>query len=63
MTQLIKEYEYVKEQIKDSEKRIKDIAEDDELSIKIKRIEKIKGIGIISAVRLVVFLFDMKGQI
>lgn len=60
--QLIKEYEYVKEQIKDSEKRIKEIAEDAELSLKIQRLEKIKGIGIISAVRLVVFLFDMKGR-
>ena len=57
-SQLIKEYEYVKDQIKDSEKRIKDIAEDDQLTIKIKRLEKIKGIGIISAVRLVVYLFD-----
>lgn len=60
--QLIKEYEYVKEQIKDSEKRIKEIAEDAELSVKIQRLEKIKGIGIISAVRLVVFLFDMNGR-
>lgn len=60
--QLIREYEYVKEQIKDSEKRIKEIGEDEELSQRIKRIEKIKGIGIISSVRLVVFLFDMKGR-
>jgi len=60
--QLIREYEYVKEQIKDSEKRIKEIGEDEELGARIKRIEKIKGIGIISAVRLVVFLFDMKGR-
>jgi len=56
--QLIKEYEYVKEQIKDSSKRIKEISEDEELKEKIKRLEKIKGIGIISAVRLVVYLFD-----
>ena len=56
--QLIKEYEYVKEQIKDSERRIKEIADDEELSVKIRRLEKIKGIGIISAVRLVVYLFD-----
>ncbi len=56
--QLIKEYEYVKEQIKDSEKRIKEIADDEELSVKIRRLEKIKGIGIISAVRLVIYLFD-----
>ena len=60
--QLIREYEYVKDQIKDSEKRIKEIGEDEELGSRIKRIEKIKGIGIISAVRLVVFLFDMKGR-
>lgn len=57
-SQLIKEYEYVKEQIKDSSKRIKEISEDEELKEKIKRLEKIKGIGIISAVRLVVYLFD-----
>jgi transposase len=60
--QLIREYEYVKDQIKDSEKRIKEIGEDEELGSRIKRIEKIKGIGIISSVRLVVFLFDMKGR-
>ncbi len=60
--QLIREYEYVKDQIKDSEKRIKEIGEEEELSARIKRIEKINGIGIISAVRLVVFLFDMKGR-
>lgn len=55
---LIREYEFVKEQIKDSEKRIKEIGEDIELSKRIKRIEQINGIGIISAVRLVVYLFD-----
>ncbi|UCH64827.1 MAG: IS110 family transposase [Ignavibacterium sp.] len=60
--QLIKEYEYVREQIRDTEKRIKDIGEDKELQEKIKRIEKINGIGIVSAVRLVVYLFDMKGR-
>ena len=59
---LIKEYEYVKEQIKDSEKRIKDISEDEELKDRIKRIEKINGIGIVSAVRLVVYLFDKPGR-
>ncbi len=59
---LIKEYEYVKEQIRDSEKRIKEIGEDEELSERIKRIEKINGIGIISAVRLVVYLFDKKDR-
>ena len=60
--QLIREYEYVKEQIKDTEKRIKEISEDEELGERIKRIEQINGIGIISAVRLVVYLFDFKGR-
>ena len=59
---LIKEYEYVKEQIKDSEKRIKEIGEDEELKERIRRIEKTNGIGIVSAVRLVVYLFDMKNR-
>jgi transposase len=59
---LIKEYEFVKEQIKDTEKRIKEIGEDEELKDKIKRIEQINGIGIISSVRLVVYLFDMQGR-
>jgi transposase len=60
--QLLREYEYVKDQIKDSEIRIKEIGEDEELGSKIKRIEKINGIGIVSAARLVVFLFDIKGR-
>lgn len=59
---LIKEYEFVKEQIKDTEKRIKEIGEEAELSERIKRIEQINGIGIISAVRLVVYLFDRKDR-
>ena len=59
---LIKEYEFVKEQIKDTEKRIKEIREDEELKERIKRIEQINGIGIISSVRLVVYLFDKKGR-
>jgi transposase len=59
---LIKEYEFVKEQIKDTEKRIKEIGEDEELGTKVKRLEQINGIGIISAVRLTVYLFDMKGR-
>jgi transposase len=59
---LIKEYEYVKEQIKDSEKRIKQIGEDAELGERIRRIERINGIGIMSAVRLVVYLFDRKDR-
>lgn len=57
-SQLLKEYEFVKIQIRDSEKRIKEIAEEEELSTKVRRLEKIKGIGIISAVRLVIYLFD-----
>lgn len=59
---LIREYEFVKEQIKDTEKRIKEIGEDAELGARIKRIEQISGIGIVSAVRLVVYLFDKKGR-
>jgi len=59
---LIKEYEFVKEQIKDTETRIKEIGEDEELKDRIKRIEQINGIGIISAVRLVVYLFDRKDK-
>jgi transposase len=59
---LLKEYEFVQEQIKDTEGRIKEIAEDKELSEKIRRIEKINGIGIVSAVRLVVYLFDKKDR-
>ena len=65
---LLKEYEYVQEQIKDTEERIKEIAlasqseEDKELSEEIRRIEKINGIGIVSAVRLVVYLFDQKDR-
>ena len=59
---LIKEYEYVKEQIKDTENRIKEIGEDEELKSRIGRINQINGIGIVSAVRLVVYLFDMKGR-
>jgi transposase len=60
--QLLREYEYVKEQIIDTEKRIKEIGGDQQLGEKIKRIEKINGIGIISSVRLVVYLFDQKGR-
>jgi transposase len=60
--QLLREYEYVKDQIKDSEIRIKEIGEDEELRSKIKRIEKINGVGIVSAARLVAFLFDKKSR-
>lgn len=59
---LIKEYEFVKEQIKDTEKRIKEIGDDPEIGTKVKRLEQINGIGIVSAVRLVVYLFDKKGR-
>lgn len=59
---LIKEYEFVKGQIKDTETRIKEIGEDEEFKDRIKRIEQINGIGIISAVRLVVYLFDKKDK-
>jgi transposase len=59
---LLKEYEFVQEQIKDTEGRIKEIAEDKELSERVRRIEKINGIGIVSAVRLVVYLFDQKDR-
>lgn len=57
---LLKEYEYIVEQIKDSEKIIGKIKEDEELGRRISIIEKINGIGIISAVRMSVNLFDEK---
>ncbi len=59
---LLKEYDYIKEEIKDTEERINEIAEDEELKERINRIAKINGIGPISAVRLVVYLFDQKGK-
>jgi len=59
---LIKEYEFVCEQIKDSKERIIEISEDKELSERVLRIEKICGVGIMSAVRMVVFLFDKKDR-
>jgi len=57
---LLKEYEYIVEQIKDSEKIIEKIKEDEELGRRISIIEKINGIGIISAVRMSISLFDEK---
>lgn len=57
---LVKEYEYIVEQIKDSEKIIGKIKEDKELGRRISIIEKINGIGIISAVRMSINLFDEK---
>jgi transposase len=59
---LLAEYDYVKEQIRDTEKRIEEISEEKELGERIKRIEKINGIGMVSSVRLVVYLFDIKGR-
>jgi transposase len=63
---LIKEYEYLVEQIKDSEKIIEKIKESasggDELGKRIRIIEKINGIGIISAVRMCLYLFDRKDR-
>ncbi len=59
---LLKEYEYLVSQIKDSEKIIEQIKEDEELGIRISIIEKINGIGIISAVRMCLYLFDKKDR-
>lgn len=59
---LLKEYEYVVSQIKDSENIIERIKEDKVLGKRITRIEKINGIGIISAVRMSVYLFDRKDR-
>src|SRR4030067_799408 len=59
---LLKEYEYIVEQIKDSEKIIERIKEDEELGRRIQILEKINGIGIISAVRMCLYLFDRKDK-
>ena len=60
---LLKEYEFVLSQIKDSEQIIEQIKQDEqELGERIGRIEKINGIGIISAVRLCLYLFDRKDR-
>lgn len=59
---LLKEYEYTVEQIKDSEKIIRKIKEDQELGKRIRIIEKINGIGIISSVRMCLYLFDRKDR-
>lgn len=59
---LLKEYEYVVSQIKDSEEIIERIKEDEVIGSRITRIEKINGIGIISAVRISVYLFDRKDR-
>lgn len=63
---LLTEYEYVVSQIKDTEKIIEQIKESaiggEELGRRIQIIEKINGIGIISAVRMSVYLFDRKDR-
>ncbi len=59
---LLTEYEYVVSQIKDTEKIIEQIKEDQELGRRIQIIEKINGIGIISAVRMSIYLFDRKDR-
>jgi len=59
---LLKEYEYVVSQIKDSEEIIERIKEDEVLGQRIIRIEKINGVGIISSVRMSVYLFDRKDR-
>jgi transposase len=57
---LISEYEYVISQIKDSEEIIEKFAESPVIGKRIKLIEQINGIGIISAARITVYLFDRK---
>ncbi len=59
---LLIEYEYVVSQIKDTEKIIEQIKEDQELGRRIQIIEGINGIGIISAVRMSLYLFDRKDR-
>ncbi|WP_337866567.1 transposase [Ignavibacterium sp.] len=59
---LLTEYEYVISQIKDTEKIIEQIKEDQELGRRIQIIEGINGIGIISAVRMSIYLFDKKDR-
>ena len=59
---LLKEYEFVISQIKDSESIIEQISEDESLERRIKTIENINGIGIISAVRICIYLFDRKDR-
>jgi transposase len=59
---LLKEYEYTVSQIKDSEEIIGKMREDAEIGGRINTIEKINGIGIISASRMGVYLFDRKDR-
>jgi transposase len=59
---LLKEYEYTVSQIKDSEEIIGKMKEDAEIGGRINAIEKVNGIGIISASRMGVYLFDRKDR-
>lgn len=59
---LLKEYEYLADQIKDSEKIIEKIKEDQQIGKSIEIIEAINGIGIISSVRMCLYLFDRKDR-
>jgi len=59
---LLKEYEYVVNQIKDSESIIERFREDPVIGKRIDLIKKINGIGIISAARMSVYLFDRKDR-
>ncbi len=59
---LLNEYEYVVSQIKDSEEIIERIREDPVIGKRILLIEKINGIGIISAARMSIYLFDRKDR-
>lgn len=59
---LLKEYQYIVDQIKDSQKIIEKIKEDEELGSRIRIIENINGIGIVSAVRMCLYLFDRKDR-
>ena len=59
---LLREYEFVVSQIKDTEKIIERIKEDEELGRRIQILQGINGIGIISAVRMSIYLFDRKDR-
>jgi transposase len=59
---LLKEYEYTVSQIKDSEDVIGKLKNDTTIGERISRIEKVNGIGIISAARMSVYLFDRKDR-
>lgn len=59
---LLKEYEYTVSQIKDSEDVIGKLKDDTTIGERISRIEKVNGIGIISAARMSVYLFDRKDR-